>query len=153
MLSAVRDLTREFPGGTTNTAEALSLAAKQLYGGSDDREDADNLVFLLTDGRPNVNIADTNPKANQLKEVARLIPVVTNGVVDEDFTKELASSPKEAGLNYFLTLDSTRVIEMLNDMRDEKCKGKAPARYDFIYYPIALLFIIEMLGSGRTSHS
>merc|ERR1719311_1692071 len=71
--SAITGLT--FPQSTTFTSGALALALNELSNG---RQDAQSLVYVITDGRP-LRRRNTRMQARRVRERARLIWVpVTN---------------------------------------------------------------------------
>ena len=51
-MSAIRALEDDFPAGWTNTADAFAMARTQIFGQAGDRDSADNMVIIITDGVP-----------------------------------------------------------------------------------------------------
>ena len=65
--------------GSTNTAGALSVAQEISTSTYGDRYDAENIVFLITDGQSNVREYDTIPQADALKKTgARVVSIGVN---------------------------------------------------------------------------
>lgn len=65
--------------GSTNTADALSVASEISTSTYGDRYDAENIVFLITDGQSNVREHNTIPAADALKSAgARIITIGVN---------------------------------------------------------------------------
>ena len=83
----------EYDEGYTNIACALeqasNLLSKAKFG---DREDVVNVVLLLSDGDPNRDVNLTIPEANNLKDIATLVVVALDEIVNTTFMKDLASS-------------------------------------------------------------
>lgn len=65
--------------GSTNTADALRVAEEISVPSYGDRKDAENIVFLITDGESNVREHDTIPAAQAVKGLgARIITIGVN---------------------------------------------------------------------------
>lgn len=88
--NAVR-YTRYRPGNT-NTAGALRVVNEIAVDALGDRYDAENIVFVITDGVSNVDTEDTIPAAEELKDNgARIIPIAVN-MTDTSEVDRMASS-------------------------------------------------------------
>ena len=78
--------------GSTNTAGALRVAEEISTSSYGDRYDAENIVFVITDGQSNVKEYDTIPAAQAVKDMGARI--ITIGVNVNDMTEinRIASS-------------------------------------------------------------
>lgn len=105
--NAVR-YTRYRPGNT-NTADALRVVEEISVDALGDRHDAQNIVFVITDGKSNVKANDTIPVAESLKKAgARIIPIAIN-MDDYSEVNQIATNSTDVfkvssydGLNYIL---------------------------------------------------
>jgi uncharacterized protein YegL len=101
-----------WPGITTNTAGALAKALTVLTMGS--RDDASNLVFVITDGMPNDRWM-TGEAAEEVKKSSRLIFVPVGPYLDLSRVNQWATDPPSENVlnaDSFYNLDSelTRII-------------------------------------------
>jgi len=80
---------------TTETAAAMSTALSVLTAGA--REDADNIVFVITDGMPN-DKKGTYYMADEVKKVAKLVFVEVGKNLDKEAIEEWASFPPEQNI-------------------------------------------------------
>lgn len=65
--------------GNTNTADALRVVEEISVDSLGDRNDAHNIVFVITDGTSNVNEEETIPVAESVKKAgATIIPIAIN---------------------------------------------------------------------------
>lgn len=81
-------------GGTTNIADAFRLArtslVHQLRGG------ATSLLFLLTDGKPNERVSQTEPEADLMKQTGtRVFTIGVTRSIDEPQLRRIASNPTD----------------------------------------------------------
>ncbi len=94
-MNAVRNLT--YLGSRTNTAGGLEAAdTRVLQQRAGDRPDVDNVVVLITDGKPNERMDDTVPVARQLRSRgARIIAVGVTNNTNMVELREIASRPED----------------------------------------------------------
>ena len=93
LLNAIENIT--YPGGTTDTTDAVLLMRTQVFNASGDRPDAPNVAFIVTDGVPTV--ASTVPaqiSAALAASIAIYAVGVTDGV-DEATLRSLTSPPQQ----------------------------------------------------------
>ena len=78
--------------GNTNTANALKVVEEIAVDALGDRHDAQNVVFVITDGNSNVNEDETIPAVEVLKKNgARIIPIAVN-MQDYSEVEQLATN-------------------------------------------------------------
>ena len=84
-----------FKDGASNLARGLQVAAQQLFS-TVNRQDAPDVVFVLSDGHTNDWETEVLPAARQVKELrATIIPIgLLNGISD-DHLRQLATNPIE----------------------------------------------------------
>ena len=59
----------KYDGGTTNTADGLLYAYQQQFTSNNgDRQNVQNIIIIITDGRSNVNPERTIPNAQAAKD-------------------------------------------------------------------------------------
>lgn len=92
-------LSLRFTGGTTNTAEALRVARQNMFTRlNGDRDDALNVIILLTDGKSN-NRDDSWEEATATRKAGiHIITIGIGGSVEEDELFGIASHPTEANV-------------------------------------------------------
>ncbi|XP_069108499.1 cartilage matrix protein-like [Argopecten irradians] len=66
LLQAVTSI--RYTYGNTNTAEGLRVAREEILGAAGDRRTVPNVVILITDGIPNMNVRRTIPESELIKE-------------------------------------------------------------------------------------
>ena len=92
-------------GGQTNTPQALVVTREQCFNRNNgDRPDVDNLAIIVTDGvpYPDFRRQPAIEEARSLRSTGVvMIAVGITTVIDEDFLKEMSSSPQELNRNYF----------------------------------------------------
>merc|ERR1719282_1642436 len=85
----------EFPQGTTLTSMALAEASAELSHG---REDAQSIVFVITDGAP-LSQLECSKQSEHIKKKARLFWVpVGNAFMDDSVFELWASVPHEENI-------------------------------------------------------
>merc|ERR1719282_26904 len=85
----------EFPQGTTLTSMALAEASAELSHG---REDANSIVFVITDGAP-LSQLECSKQSEHIKKKARLFWVpVGNAFMDDSVFEPWASVPHEENI-------------------------------------------------------
>ena len=117
-----------FLGQTTNTPEAFRQAYIQCFNAANgDRDDADNVIIIVTDGVPfpyerrNPTLAETRRlKDNGIK----ITTVGVTGVVDEDFLRGISS-----GNNYFLVTGFDQLQAQRRQISEEICEMSVRGKY------------------------
>merc|ERR1719282_1212417 len=85
----------EFPQGTTLTSMALAEASAELSHG---REDAQSIVFVITDGAP-LSQLECSKQSEHIKKKARLFWIPTgNAFMDDSVFEPWASVPHEENI-------------------------------------------------------
>ena len=92
------ELRKAFPGGNTYTADALYKTRTQVFHTDNgDRGFAPNVVIMMTDGDPTVNVSRTLPESELLRtmnsDTSVFVVGITNNVKNETL-KELSSYPQ-----------------------------------------------------------
>ena len=106
--------------GSTNIycgfMEARSIISSDSLG---DRSNVDNVVLLVTDGKPTKKVADTVPAADMLKQVATIISVGVSPQVNNTLLRELASKP-----SFFTFISNFDQLDTnVNDVSDLLCEA------------------------------
>ncbi|OAF70851.1 Ribosome biogenesis regulatory protein [Intoshia linei] len=88
----------------TNTYSALHLVRTkvftELYG---DRVDAENYLFILTDGMPTINVEEVDYEIELINKMdISIYAIGITNMVNEHFLKCLSSSPHLRDMNYFI---------------------------------------------------
>ena len=108
--------------GRTGTAAALRLTTSDVFTQTrGDRAGADNVVIVMTDGRSNVNEADTIPSATALKNNnVRVISVGVGNAYDLQELNGMASSPESS--NVFIVDSEAAIQSATSSIMDELCQ-------------------------------
>jgi len=123
--AAKRSLKRaRWPARYTYTAQALASAEAEIMGG---RPDADSVVIVITDGRPN-SLIDTLTASNSMKNKARLIWVPIGRRVNRymPFIKQWASGPSADNIYYSEDFDTLIQPKTINKLLVSFCKQLGP---------------------------
>ena len=115
-----------YMGMTTNTPEALIQTRLQCFNPNNgDRSDVDNLAIIVTDGVP----FPDNRREPAIEEAKRLrdtgvimVSVGITDVIDEDFLKEMSSSPQTLGQNYFTASNFLALSTIRRTVVQETCE-------------------------------
>ena len=78
--------------GSTNTAGGLRTAQEISVSTLGDRSEAENIIFLITDGASNVNEEDTLPAADDLKASGARIVTIGVNMQDTSEIERMASA-------------------------------------------------------------
>ena len=118
-----------YMGMTTNTPSALMQTRNQCFNSANgDRPDATNLAIIVTDGFP-YPVDRRSPaiaEATALRSAgATMIAIGVTNAIDQDFLKEMSSSPQLEGQNYFTAADFTRLEDILRDVVESTCQTVA----------------------------
>lgn len=113
--TAIEGLT--WPQSTTFTSGALALAANELSNG---REDAQSIVFVITDGRP-LRRSATRQQAERLRERARLvwIPVTSRAPINQ--VEQWASSPVRENVIVVDDFATLGEVSTINELVSSTC--------------------------------
>ena len=108
--------------GRTGTAAALRLTASDVFTQTrGDRAGADNVVIVMTDGRSNVNEADTIPNTTTLKNNnVRIISISVGNAYDLQELNGMASSPESS--NVFIVDSEAAIQSATSSIMDELCQ-------------------------------
>lgn len=89
-----------FPGGATNTADALTTLATTIFTEKrGDRPDVQNTAIVLTDGDPTVNVQLLEKAIDDVRNKGiNVIVVGVTNAVSEKTIKEISSPPHEVYL-------------------------------------------------------
>ena len=88
--------TLKYHGGRTDIADGFQITYHEIIGKRGDRLHARNIVILITDGKPNERIFDTEPEASKVKQTgARVFTVGVTDEVDQDLLRKLASNEND----------------------------------------------------------
>ncbi len=92
LLEAIQTIPYNY--GSTNTADALKAVRNQMFRHKNgDRGKAPNILVIVTDGTPNVNVRRTLQEARKVKETGIHIMVVGIGLAGDTSIKQLVSAP------------------------------------------------------------
>ena len=125
--NAIRDLNHF--GGFTNTPEALLQTRLQCFNPTTgDRPGVDNLAIIVTDGVPFPSDR-TEPAIHEAAALRNtgvtMIAIGVMAVIDEDFLKEMSSSPQIKDQNYFMAADFSALSQIMTNVVEETCKAIA----------------------------
>ena len=105
--------------GNTNTAGALRVVEEISHEELGDRFDAENIIFVITDGVANVNEDDTIPAATAVKNKgARIISIGVN-LNERTEIERMASSPTDV----FTVRDFDALEGITADIVKTTCKN------------------------------
>ena len=125
MLVAVDDLS--YRGGNTNTTGGLIVAKNQIFSAAGgDRDYADNLLILLSDGEPTRMVEELFPYAAKLRNQhgIRIIGIGVTDAVNEDTFKQIVSEPFDG--SYFPVTNFDQLQYIIGDLIEEACRTTAP---------------------------
>lgn len=114
-------------GQTTNTPEALLQSRMQCFSPQNgDRPAIINLAITVTDGVP-YPPSRRGPAIEAAKALrdsgVKMIAVGVTDVIDQDFLRELSSTPQIEGLNYFTATDFKALEEIRQNVVDRSCEA------------------------------
>jgi len=123
MQQAILDM--QYIGSYTNTSGALRTAAYEQFSSTHgDRSNAQNIVILITDGIPNLDVDYTVPDAETLRNLGTTIFVLgITDAIDEEMLREMSSEPQILGQNYFTVADFTALGSVKVAIQDSACDG------------------------------
>lgn len=103
--------------GRTNTANALSMLANNIYRSNNgDRSGVPNVAILVTDGYSNVNRQNTIPSADYVKRQGIALYVVSVGdQIDMSEITSMAGKTNQPSDNYIFSLKKDQSIESVAD--------------------------------------
>ncbi|XP_021375359.1 uncharacterized protein LOC110464458 isoform X7 [Mizuhopecten yessoensis] len=106
--------------GNTNTAEGLRVAREDILGATGDRKTVPNVVILITDGIPNMNVRRTIPEATLIKEGTARLYFIGVGLSPGSTLDAIPSEPFSENGFYIDDFDSLPTIE--NNIFSGICK-------------------------------
>ena len=120
--------TLRHPGGNTNTSgglyETFSVVLTPEHG---DRPSVQNIVILITDGKPTRDVDKTFPYANTLQTRAQVFVVGVTDQVDTETLKKLSSAPHEPDKNYFESASFEQLRNIVSTLLQTTCVSTTPA--------------------------
>ena len=134
-ISEVQEAIRNAPylGQTTNTPEAFRQAYIQCFNAANgDRDDADNVIIIVTDGVPFPYLRrnPTLAEARRLKDNGiKITTVGITGSVDENFLRGISS-----GDNYFMLTDFDQLQSERRQISEEICEMSVRGKYRISMY-------------------
>ena len=113
-------------GSQTNTPDALIVTRNQCFNPSNgDRSDVNNLAIIVTDGVPFPNDR-RQPAINEARALRNsgvvMVAVGITDIIDEDFLKEMSSSPQTLNQNYFTAADFDVLSEIQKTVVEGTCE-------------------------------
>ena len=125
--NAIRNIA--YMGGWTNTPKALLQTRLQCFNPTTgDRPGVDNLAIIVTDGVP----MPPERRDHAIRQAAALrdigvtmIAIGVMAVIEEDFLKEMSSSPQIKDHNYFMAADFSALSQIMTNVVEETCKAIA----------------------------
>lgn len=126
LLSQVRQI--NYVGGFTNTADALRVTREQCFSRSNgNRDSANDLAIIITDGVPTLNTGRTEPEAELLKDSnVQVIAVGITNNVDSNTLRMLSSPPQQRGVSYFEAPQFTQLGDILDGIIEQACATAPP---------------------------
>ena len=89
----------------------------------DRRSDAAQIVILLTDGKPNSRVGDTEPEARRVKDLGiRVVAIGVTKSIDEPQLRRIASTPNDV----ITTVDFASLAGKVNAIIGVACSGTRP---------------------------
>ena len=121
--NAIRNL--YYMGGSTNTAEAVILTRLQCFNPTTgDRPDVDNLAIIVTDGVPTLDVDSAIHEAAALRDTGVIMLAIgITDMINEDFLKEMSSSPHIEDQNYFMATDFSALSHITTNVVEGTCKA------------------------------
>lgn len=126
----------DYLGQQTNTPAALILTREQCFNPNNgDRSDVDNLAIIVTDGvpfPPDRRQPAIDEALNLRNTGVTMVAVGITDVIDEDFLREMSSSPQELGTNYFTASNFEALEEIRRTVVEGTCEsveGKISFKY------------------------
>ena len=105
-------------GSTTNMADGFEVARTQVLNGA--RQGAELVVILMTDGKPNSRVSETEPQADLIKrQGARLIAIGVTNLVDLPQLERVASTRDDV----ISTPDFASLADKVSDIVGRACAG------------------------------
>ena len=113
----------------TNTYDALDTTRTACFNGFYDRQQAQNIAILVTDGIPTVPENEARGRELAIEAGQRLLSEgvlvysvgITNNI-DEDLLRILSSEPKQLNRNYFTTPDFNNLGNILEALLESTCQ-------------------------------
>jgi len=122
MQRAIMDMT--YIGSYTNTSGAILAAMnEQLVRERGDRSDAENIVIILTDGLPNLDISRTIPDVRALQARAKVFAVGVTDLINNEMLSDLSSPPGVLNKNYYHVPDFESLSAVAEAIQDQTCES------------------------------
>jgi collagen type VI alpha len=112
-----------YSGQRTNIASALEIVRTEIFvQANGDRDNAENVVWLFTDGGANIRELETVPEAIRLRvQGARIVTMSIGTQIDVMEMQAVASSP--AAMNVITTSSFNSMDSMLSPFMDATCNS------------------------------
>ena len=105
------------PGGNTNTSGGQYVTFTDLFQETaGDRKNVQNIVILITDGKPTRDVPTTFTNADELQKYAKVFVVGITSQVKAETLEKLSSQPRRKGSEYFESAkfeDLKGIVELL----------------------------------------
>ena len=104
----------------TNIGAAFAETMKSIFGQGGDRPNAENIIFLITDGSPNIEtIVGDNAIMEAKASGTRIIVIAIGEEADSNFIFDVASQPFEE--NVFFAENFNDLSVLVNFLRPLFC--------------------------------
>ena len=117
-----------YPGGATNTADALSELVSTVFTESHgDRPDVQNTAIMLTDGDPTVNVGKLDKSIDDVRRQGiNVIVVGVTEAVSNETIKKISSPPHKFNKNYFIVNDFSSIEAIRWLLQSQACETPPP---------------------------
>lgn len=124
-------LNMDYIGSYTNTSGALRAATyEQFVYSRGDRSNAQNIVIVITDGIPNLDVDLTIDDAETLRALGTTVFVLgITDAIDENMLQQMSSQPQILNQNYFTVADFTALGSVEVAIQDAACDGSPVITY------------------------
>ena len=148
LLNQIENLRDHYPGGTTNTQEALKVLQEDIFGPMifGDRRTAPNFAIIITDGLANEQAARTVPMAESAKQAGiEIVAVGVTSEVDEHILRQISSAPQIEGENFFIAPDFDELEYKIERIVRQACNvdDRPPAPIPDCAVPFDIVFIVD----------
>lgn len=110
-------------GGTTNTAEALQkMDLEQFVTLRGDRNDAQNIAIVLTDGVATDSAASVQAASDARDNGVTIYAIGVSSGVDEQELSLISSPPQQRDVNYFVAANFATLQRIENDLLTAACE-------------------------------
>jgi len=135
-------------GGNTNTSGGIfKLLSEVFVVANGDRPDVQNIVILITDGKPTRDVNLLPDYINRLQAAASVFAVGVTSQIDAETLRNFSSLPREKDRQYFESPSFNRLSEIVTNLLKTTCAATTPRPSGCQESVLDLVFLVDASGS------